>query len=86
MKYLKKNKLLKILIIITILIIFISIYLSAILDKTTKEEITNNIIALKNSIKTSKISNLSILIKTTSNSLLTVSIIAKNKTKYNIKL
>ena len=55
MKYLKKNKLLKILVIITVIIIFISIYVSATLDKTVKEEITNNIITLKNNLKTSKI-------------------------------
>ena len=73
MKYLKKNKLLKILIIITVIILFISIYLSAILDKTTKEEITNNIITLKNNIKTSKISNLSIFTKTLSNNLILTS-------------
>ena len=71
----KKNKLLKILIILTIIIVIISIYLSATLDKTTKEEITNNIIVLKNTIKTSKITNLSTLIKSFSNNLITASII-----------
>lgn len=75
MKLLKKNKLLKILVIITILIILISIYISATLDKQVKEEITNNIITLKNNIKTSKISNINIFTKTISNNLITSSII-----------
>ena len=75
MKYIKKNKLLKILLIITILTVLISIYLTATIDKSTKEEITNNIITLKNTLKTSKVSNLGIFTKTLSNNLITTSII-----------
>lgn len=75
MKYIKKNKLLKILIVITIITVITSIYLSATLDKAVKEEITNNIIALKNTIKTSKITNLNTLIKSLSNNLITASFI-----------
>ena len=75
MKYIKKNKLLKILIVITIITVITSIYLSATLDKATKEEITNNIITLKNTIKTSKITNLNTLIKSLSNNLITASFI-----------
>jgi len=75
MKYIKKNKLLKILLIITILTVLISIYLTAIIDKSVKEEITNNIITLKNTLKTSKVSNLGIFTKTLSNNLITTSII-----------
>jgi len=75
MKYIKKNKLLKILLIITILTVLISIYLTATIDKSVKEEITNNIITLKNTLKTSKVSNLGIFTKTLSNNLITTSII-----------
>ena len=75
MKQLKKNKLFLILVIITLLTILISIFIGATLDKSIKEEITNNIITLKNSIKTSKISNLSIFTKTISNNLIISSII-----------
>ena len=74
-KLFKKNKLFKILIIITVLIIIFSIYLSINLDKSIKEDITNNIITLKNNIKTSKVSNIQVLSKTLSNNLITSSTI-----------
>ena len=50
-KFIKRNKLLSILLFLTIIVILISIYLPALIDNKAKEEITNNINNLLVSIK-----------------------------------
>ena len=74
-QFIKRKKLLSILIIITIIVGLISIFLPAILDNNIKQEITNNIITLITSIKGTKTLTKSYIYQTSINNILSITVL-----------
>ncbi len=74
-QFIKRKKLLSILIIITIIVGLISLFLPAILDNKIKQEITNNIITLITSIKANKTLTKSYIYQTSINNILSITVL-----------
>lgn len=74
-KIIKNNKTLSLLIFITVLSILIGIFLPALLEKEIKEEITNNIFSLIESIKQNQPIDKAYIYKTFSNNTLSLTLI-----------